>query len=67
MLSEIIKNCPLFAKNECPHQNIVEKLYLTPQYATPEDIEKIRSSECCAKNVFCSDNAEKILASLQQS
>ena len=53
--------CPLFAQRICPEQNLVEKVCLIPQFVTFEEYQRIRSSQCCIKDLVAFDDSLKIL------
>ena len=67
MLSNILNSCKLFARKECPQQQLIEKLCLFPQLSTVEEIERICNSQCCSTDVLCDENATEILTKLQQA
>jgi hypothetical protein len=52
--------CPLFAQRICPEQNLVEKVCLIPQFVTFEEYQRIRSSQCCIKDLVAFDDSLKI-------
>jgi hypothetical protein len=67
MLSNILNSCKLFARRECPQQQLMEKLCLFPQLSTVEEIERICSGQCCSIDVLCAGNATEILTQIQQA
>lgn len=56
-----ISSCPLFAKGRCPEQHIVEKMCLIPQFVIFEQYQRIRTSQCCIKDLVAFDDSLKIL------
>ena len=65
-LNDILSSCSLFARRECPHQQLLEKLCLFPQLSTAEEVERICNSQCCTKDILCSGDATEILTQIQQ-
>jgi hypothetical protein len=55
-----LNSCPLFAQGICPEQNLVEKVCLIPQFVTFEEYQRIRSSQCCIKDLVAFDDSLKI-------
>ena len=56
-----LNSCPLFAQGICPEQKLVEKICLIPQFVTFEEYQRIRSSQCCIKDLVAFDDSLKIL------
>jgi hypothetical protein len=56
-----LNSCPLFAQGICPEQKLVEKICLIPQFVTFEEYQRIRSSQCCIKDLFAFDDSLQIL------
>jgi len=56
-----LNSCSLFAQGSCPEQKLVEKICLIPQFVTFEEYQKIRSSQCCIKDLVASADSLKIL------
>jgi hypothetical protein len=38
-LHEHIRSCASFATGKCPHQRLMEKVYLVPQLMKPQELE----------------------------
>jgi hypothetical protein len=55
-----LNSCPLFTQGICPEQNLVEKVCLIPQFVTFEEYQRIRSSQCCIKDLVAFDDSLKI-------
>ena len=56
-----LNSCPLFTQRICPEQRLVEKIYLIPQFVTFEEYQRIRSSQCCIKDLVAFDDSLRIL------
>ena len=56
-----LNSCPLFAQGICPEQKLVEKICLIPQFVTFEEYQRIRSSQCCIKDLVAFDDSLQIL------
>ena len=55
-----LNSCQLFAQGICPEQKLVEKICLIPQFVTFEEYQRIRSSQCCIKDLVAFDDSLKI-------
>jgi len=50
-IEEKLMSCLLFADRKCPHQLLMERLYLVPQILTPEQFEEYENLCCpCTEN-----------------
>jgi len=56
-----LQSCPLFTQSICPEQRLVEKICLVPQFVTFEEYQKIRTSQCCIKDLVAFEDSLKIL------
>ena len=56
-----LNSCPLFAQGSCPEQKLIEKICLIPQFVAFEEYQRIRSSQCCIKDLVAFDDSLKIL------
>ena len=56
-----LNSCQLFAQGICHEQKLVEKIYLIPQFVTFEEYQRIRSSQCCIKDLVAFDDSLRIL------
>ncbi len=43
LIDDRLNSCPLFAKEKCPHQTIMERVYLFPQLIDTKDLSKYQS------------------------
>ena len=55
-----LHTCPLFAQRICPEQKLVEKICLIPQFVTFEEYQRMRSGQCCIKDLVAFDDSLKI-------
>jgi hypothetical protein len=46
-IQDRINSCELFREGKCPHQSIMERVYLIPQILDPEELRRLERL-CCA-------------------